>query len=67
MAFCMLFAIAAFYDLDIDPIDIKTVFFYREIDQLFFIETPKGYNHDIEGMACRPNKALYGLKQSLQL
>lgn len=67
MAFCVLFAIAAFYDLDINQIDVKTAFFYREIDQLLFVETPKGYYNNIEGMVYRLNKALYGLKQSPRL
>ena len=67
IAFHMLFAIAAFYDLDIDQMDIKTAFLYREINQLLFVEMPKGYYDDIKGMVCRLNKALYSLKQSLQL
>lgn len=32
MAFCVLFTIAAFYDLDIDQIDIKTAFLYGLIN-----------------------------------
>lgn len=67
MAFRVLFAIAAFYDLDIDQIDVKTAFLYGKIDQLLFVETPKGYYDDIEGMVYRLNKALYGLKQSPRL
>ena len=43
MAFRVLFAIAAFYDLDIHQMDVKTAFLYGEIDQLLFVETPKGY------------------------
>lgn len=67
MAFRVLFAIAAFYDLDIDQMDVKTAFLYGAIDQLLFVETPKGCYDDCEGMVCRLNKALYGLKQSPRL
>lgn len=67
MAFRVLFAIAAFYDLNINHINVKTAFLYRAIDQLLFVETPKGYYDDCEDMVCRLNKALYGLKQSPRL
>lgn len=67
MAFRVLFAIAAFYDLDIDQMDVKTAFLYGDIDQLLYVELPKGYYEDQEYMVCRLNKALYGLKQSPRL
>ena len=44
--------------------DVKTAFLYGAIDQLLFVETPKGYYVDYQGMVCKLNKALYGLKQS---
>lgn len=37
MAFRVLFAIAVYYDLDIDQIDIQTAFLYMMIDQLIYI------------------------------
>ena len=43
MAFRALFAIAAFYDLDIEQMDVKTAFLHGIIDQLLYIEVPKGY------------------------
>lgn len=42
MAFRVLFAIVAYYDLDIDQIDIKTVFLYKLINQLIYVQIPKG-------------------------
>lgn len=65
MTFRVLFVIAAFYDLDIDQMDVKTAFLYGEIDQLLFVEMPKGYYNDTEGMVCRLNKD--GLKQLSRL
>ena len=42
MAFRVLFAIAAYYDLDIDQMDVKTAFLYGIIDQLVYVQIPKG-------------------------
>jgi len=42
MAFRVLFAIAAYFDLDIDQMDVKTAFLYGLIDQLIYVEIPKG-------------------------
>ena len=68
MAFRILFAIAAFYDLDIDQMDVKTAFLYGLIDQLVYVEIPKGTETDANrGMVCKLLKALYGLKQSPRL
>lgn len=46
MVFRVFFAIAAFYDLDIDQIDVKTAFLYGDINQLLYIELLKGYYKD---------------------
>lgn len=63
MAFRVFFAIATFFDLDIDQIDVKTAFLYNLINQLVYIEMSKGTktktNRDI---VCKLLKALYGLK-----
>lgn len=68
MAFRILFAIAAFFDLDIDQLDVKTAFFYGLIDQLVYVEMPKGIETEANReMVCKLRKALYGLKQSPRL
>ena len=59
MAFRLLFAIAAFYDLDIEQLDVVIAFLYGIIDQLIYVQTPKRY--ETPGMICKLNKALYGL------
>ncbi len=43
MAFRALFAIAVFYDLDIEQMDVKTAFLHGIIDQLLYMEVPRGY------------------------
>lgn len=65
MAFRVLFAIAAFFDLDIDQMDIKTAFFYGLNDQLMYVEILKCIKSDkSRNMVCKLLlKALYDLKQ----
>ena len=63
MAFYVLFTIAAFYNLDINQIDVKIVFLYRKIDWLLFTKMSKSYYDKYKDMVCRFNKALYSLKQ----
>lgn len=41
MVFYVFIAVVAFYDLDINQIDVKTIFLYGLIDQLVYIEIPK--------------------------
>lgn len=68
MAFRVLFAIAAYYDLDIDQMDVKTAFLYGLIDQLVYVQIPKGSESSAKkGMVCKLLKALYGLKQAPRL
>ena len=68
MAFKTLFALAAFFDLDIDQMDVKTAFLYGLIDQLIYMEIPKGTETEAtKNMVCKLLKALYGLKQSPRL
>ena len=65
MAFRLIFALAAYHDLDIEQLDIVTAFLNGFIDQLIYVHMPKAY--DVPGMICKLNKALYGLKQSPRL
>ncbi len=68
MAFRVLFAIAAYYDFDIDQMDVKTAFLYGLIDQLVYVQIPKGSETSAnKNMVCKLLKALYGLKQAPRL
>lgn len=68
MAFRMLFAFAAFFDLNIDQMNVKTAFLYGLINQLIYIEIPKSTETEAtKNMVCKLLKALYGLKQSPRL
>lgn len=44
MAFYFFFAIVAYYDLDIDQMDVKTTFLYGLINYLIYVEIPKNRN-----------------------
>lgn len=59
----VLFAIVAYYNLDINQIDIKTTFLYSFIDQLVYVQIPKESENAInKGMVCKLLKAFYNLK-----
>lgn len=63
MAFRVLFAIAAFFDQDIDQMDVKTAFLYGLVNQLVYVDIPKGSETEAyRNMVCKLLKALYGLK-----
>ena len=61
MSYKAIFAIAAAYDWEIEQIDVKTAFFYSEIEEDIWIELPTGCS--VSGTA-KLKKALYGLKQA---
>ena len=68
MAFRFLFAIALFYDLDIDQIDVKIAFLYGLTNQLIHVEQPKGKEtKETRDFVCQLHKAFYRLKQSSRL
>jgi len=58
----LLFALAAFYDLELVQMDAITAFLNRDLDEIIYMDLPKGYEQ--VGMICQLLKSLYGLKQS---
>jgi hypothetical protein len=58
-----LLALAAKYQLEIQQIDVKTAFLYRDLDKKIYIELPKGY-YDNDTLVCKLVKSIYGLKQA---
>lgn len=68
MAFKVLFVIAAYYNLDIDQMDVKIAFLYRMIDQVVYMQIPKrSENSANKEMVCKLLKVLYSLKQAPRL
>lgn len=67
IAFGVFFAIVAFFDLNIDQIDVKTVFLYGFINQLIYIEILKSIKTKANrNMVYKLLKVFYNLKQSLR-
>lgn len=68
MAFRILFAIAAYYEVDINQMDMKTGFFYGLINQLAYVQIPKVLESSAnKRMVCKLLKVLYDLKQAPRL
>ncbi|OKO89937.1 Retrovirus-related Pol polyprotein from transposon TNT 1-94, partial [Penicillium subrubescens] len=63
MSYKALFAIGAALGLEIEQMDVKTAFLYRDIDHEIYVEQP---HHITDGTSrvCKLRKALYGLKQA---
>lgn len=68
MAFRVFFAIASFYNLEIDQIDVETVFLYGLINHRVYVEISKEIELESNrNMVCKLFKALYSLKKSPRL
>ena len=64
MAFRTLFAVVAFFNLDIEQMDVKTAFLYGLIYQLVYIDISKRSKMESnQNMVYKLLKALYNLKQ----
>ena len=62
---CMLIAIAALYNLEIHPMDVKTAFLNGDLDEEIDMEQPEGFIvPGQEKKVCRLVKSLYELKQA---
>lgn len=67
MAFRVLFAVATYYNLDINQMNVKTAFLYGLIDELVYIQVPKGSKTQVtKEIICKLLKILYSLKQALK-
>lgn len=66
--FKVLFTITAYHNFDINQMDMKTVFFFKPIDQLvnvLILEDSESSTN--KNMVCKLLKKLYGLKQVFRL
>jgi hypothetical protein len=61
----VLLSLAASHGLVIHPMDVKTAFLNRELEEEIYIDHPDGFvANGQEGMVCKLLKSLYGLKQA---
>ena len=68
IAFRVLFAIAEYYYLDIDQMEVKTAFLYGLVDQLIYVEIPKGtstFVDDIKVIAPKGSGIIQRVKTEL--
>jgi len=55
------------FDLELEQIDVKTVFSHGELDERIYMKQREGYiKEGQETKTCLLNKSLYELKQSLR-
>ena len=53
----------ATFDLQLEQLDVKTVFLYGELEKEIYILQPEGFNKTgKKDLVCRLNKSLYNLK-----
>ena len=58
-------AIAAHLDLDLEQMDVVTVFLNGDLEEYVFMSDPEGLlSESTENKVCKLRKSLYGLKQS---
>ena len=56
--------LTASLDLEIEQMDVKTVFLHGDLDKKIYMEQPKGFIiKGKEDYVCKLKKSLYGLKQ----
>ena len=59
---CLL-ALAAFEDMELHQMDVKTAYLNGDLKEEIFMEQPEGFDTG-DGKMCRLRKSLYGLKQA---
>lgn len=53
------------FDLELEKMDVKTIFLYVDLDETILIRKPEGYAEKAkEDYFYKLNRSLYGLKQS---
>ncbi|GAB2300656.1 hypothetical protein Dimus_038630 [Dionaea muscipula] len=61
----IMLAVCAFYDLELEQMDVKTAFLNGDLDETIYMKQPDGYvNEKHKNHVCKLNKSLYGLKQA---
>ena len=60
----MLLSMVAWFDLELELLDVKTAFLHGKLEEQIFIHQPEGFVIERkEDHVCRLKKILYGLRQ----
>jgi len=59
----VIFAIATAKNLKLKQFNIKTAFLYGDLQEVIYINQPKGFEDGTE-LICKLQRSLYGLKQA---
>ena len=62
---CIILALVAHFDLELQQMDVKTAFLNGELDKEVYMKQPEGFtSSDGEQLVCKLKKSIYGLKQA---
>ncbi|RVW85342.1 Retrovirus-related Pol polyprotein from transposon TNT 1-94 [Vitis vinifera] len=62
---CIILALVAHFDLELQQMDVKTTFLNRELKEEVYMKQPEGFpSSDREQLVCKLKKSIYGLKQA---
>jgi hypothetical protein len=65
VSICIVLALVALLDLELEKLDVKTTFLHGDLDEEIYMEQPEGFVQDHnKRFVCKLKKSLYGLKQS---
>jgi Reverse transcriptase (RNA-dependent DNA polymerase) len=61
----VLLSLVAMKDLELEQLDVKTVFLYDDLEEQIYMKQPEDFKiTEKENHVCSLKKSLYGLKQS---
>ena len=64
-SFHIIMELVAYFDLELQQMDVKTNFLNEDIKEEVYMKQPKGFSStDGEHLVCKLKKSIYGLKQA---
>jgi hypothetical protein len=62
VSICVLLALVALLDMELEQLDVKTTFLHGDLDEEIYMEQPEGFVHDRnKRFVCKLKKSLYGM------